>query len=147
MPPSAGEVWTHEQYYRNAAGQTERKHLLILAVTRYEVIVRTLTSKSAGRPCAPACCHGPPAGAYASYFLGRAVIAILPLDTWVDLQLTDDIDVGHFNRLEGLGILHAADTLPTRAFCDALKCAANAPDTTFYQEKQIYQSRSAFSCP
>lgn len=147
MPPSLGEIWTHKSYYRNAAGQSEAKHLLILGVSKFDVVYRVITSVSTGRVVSPACCHGHPAAMYPAYFLGAGVAPVLPLDSWVDLQLTDDYDFLDWTKLWNAGVLLKAATLAPAILCEVLKCAANAPDTTYAQESHMMNARSTLGCP
>lgn len=146
MPPKVGEVWTHDKFLLGRPGQ-ERAHLVVLAVTKYSVTLRKLTSKATGRPQHPACCHGLPDGLYPAFYLGKGVLPVVPLDTWVDLLPRDDEDALDFSRDVAAGVLHCAGQLTIPLICEVLRCAELAPTTANYQRRQIFDSRTFLGCP
>jgi hypothetical protein len=147
MPPSVGEVWTHNKFFRGKPADEQRAHLVVLAVTKYSVTWRKLTKQATGRPQHPRCCSGPPAGFYPSFYLGKGVLASLPLDTWVDLLLLDDEDALDVSADVRAGELYCSGKLPDALVCKILRCALQSSGTANYQAKQIQHSVAALGCP
>lgn len=147
MPPSVGEVWTHDKFFPANPSGKQRAHLLVLAVTEHSVTWRKLTTKATGRPQHPRCCHGVSnGGLYPCYYLGSGLLPALTQDTWVDLLLLDDEDALDFASAVSNGDLHCAGQLLATAVCDVLRCTESAPTTPKYQVRQVRDSRVAH-CP
>lgn len=141
--PVPGQIWSHLRFYLDSdAGIWRPKYLLVLAVARGDVVYRLLTSRGP-RARQPRCSHADP---YPSYFLG---VPGVPLDreTWLDLRECDDIDLGEFSSLIQRSLVQPVYAIPDAVLCDALLCAANAPDTTRVQRARMLATRSSIACP
>lgn len=144
MAISVGEIWSHSRFYLDpVSGNWKPKYLLILAVSGGDIVYRLLTSKEKARPKSPGCSHQDP---HPSFFLG---IPGGPLnrETWLDLREANDFDSIDFDYLVRIGLLTLVLHIPQSPLCEALLCAANAPDTRTQQRKRIYASRSTMACP
>jgi hypothetical protein len=141
--PKPREVWRHNKYYLDDAGW-HRKYLLVLATGGGDVVYRLLTSRVNGRPTNPPCFHG---DVYPSFYLGIPPAQGLGRPTWLDLRLADDMELLDFERLRANGVLAYTDTIPGSLMCDALLCAAQAPDTTMLQRKRMFDMRVVLGCP
>lgn len=134
-----GQIYRHDHFYRDAAGQWQTKYLLVLAGTSDgDVVFRLLTSKAHGRPESPLCYHGDP---YPSFYLG-CLGGELTAKSWLDLRQQADYDGVQFSKEH----LPCIATLSKAVLCCALDCAANAEDTTRQQERLIRDQRAALHC-
>ena len=138
-----GQIYRHDHFYRNAAGQWQTKYLLVLTGTLdVDVVFRLLTSRAHGRPEQPPCYHGNP---YPSFYLGY-LGGVLTTKSWLDLRRQDDYDGIAFTTDLTAGDLLLVATLPLETLCPALDCAASADDTTRQQERLIRDQRAALHC-
>lgn len=138
--PRVGEVWLDNDFFGDG---TKRKYLLILAVAAGDVTFRLLTSQQKGRPEVPPCHHGDP---FAGFYVG-ALGGPLTKPTWLDLDDTDDMDDLKFGHLVGTGKLSRVMDISPQLLCPALRCAANAPDTSRRQRARILDSVQTLGCP
>jgi len=138
-----GQIYRHDHFYRDAAGQWQTKYLLVLTGTPDgDVVFRLLTSQAHGRPEQPPCYHGNP---YPSFYLGH-LGGVLTAKSWIDLRRQDDYDGISFNADLTARDLSLVATLPPETLCQALDCAASADDTTRQQERLIRDQRAALHC-
>lgn len=149
MPPAlpagvlVGQIYRHDRFYQDDAGQWQTKYLLILASTLGgDVIFRLLTSRAHGRPEQPLCYHGDP---YPSFYLGY-LGGELSAKSWLDLRKQDDYDGHAFATNLAAAMLTLSITLPQDTLCLALDCAANAEDTLKLQERGMRDQRAALGC-
>lgn len=146
--PAVGEVWRHARYYTDLeTGEMLPKYLLVLALLPdRDIVYRLLTSRAHGRPEAPPCYHGHP---LPGYYLGTPQPAGSPLGkpTWLDLRECADFDARDFATLEAGGTLTRVHQFAAATMCDAVSCAANAPDTTRRQASALYGTRALLQCP
>ncbi len=134
-----GQIYRHDCFYCDSAGQWRVKYLLVLTGTPDgDVVFRLLTSRAYGRPEYPLCYHGDP---YPSFYLGY-LGGELTAKSWLDLRQQDDYDGIRFveNHLPSIV------TLTQEILCRALDCAANADDTTRQQERLMRDQRAALRC-
>lgn len=141
--PLAGEVWLHSRYYfDNDTGAWRSKFLLVLGMHGGDIVYRLLTSRRYGRPHFPPCFHGDP---YPGFYLG-VLGGPLTKDSWLDLREEDDLDPNYFVNKQAAGLLTYITALPTQLLCPALRCAAQAPDTTKRQAAAMYATRAHLGC-
>jgi hypothetical protein len=140
-----GDIWTDPCWYKDDDGECQPKHFAILALGGGDITVRLLTSRNYGRPKAPRCDHD---DWYASFFLGVIDPSNVHLDkeSWLDLKYAADIDDRFFAAQARNGNYQPLGSIPEPLLCDALLCAATAPDTRGSQSKRIYASRHAIGC-
>jgi hypothetical protein len=140
-----GDIWTDPCWYKDDEGQCQQKHFAILALSGGDITIRLLTSRDYGRPKMPRCDHD---DWYASFYLGviDASNVHLAKESWLDLKYADDIDDREFARLARIGNYSQLGSIPPLLLCDALLCAATAPDTRGTQSSRIYASRQALGC-
>lgn len=134
-----GQIYRHDCFYRDSAGQWQVKYLLVLTgMPDGDVVFRLLTSKAYGRPESPPCYHDNPyPGFYLGYLGGE-----LTAKSWLDLRRQSDYDGVQFSKKH----LPCVTTLSKEILCRALDCAANADDTTRQQERLIRDQRAALRC-
>ncbi len=126
-----GQIYRHDCFYRDSAGQWQVKYLLVLTGTPDgDVVFRLLTSRAHGRPEQPPCYHGNP---YPSFYLGYLGGA-LTAKSWLDLRRYDDYDGISFAANLTARDLSLVAILPQEILCQALDCVANADDTTRQHE-------------
>ncbi|MFZ1643221.1 MAG: hypothetical protein WAV07_17675 [Candidatus Contendobacter sp.] len=134
-----GQIYRHDYFYRDSAGQWQTKYLIVLTGTPGgDVVFRLLTSKAYGRPESPPCYHDNPyPGFYLGYLGGE-----LTAKSWLDLRRQADYDGVQFSKKH----LPCVATLSKEILCRALDCAANADDTTRQQERLMRDQRAALRC-
>ena len=138
-----GQIYRHDHFYRDAAGQWQAKYFLVLTGTLDgDVVFRLLTSRAHGRLEQPPCYHGNP---YPGFCLGH-LGGVLTTKSWLDLRRHDDYDGISFTADLTTGDLLPVATLPHETLCQALDCAANADDTTRQQERLMRDQRAALHC-
>lgn len=138
-----GQIYRHEQYYKDSEGGLRPKYLLILAKSLGDdLVVRLLTSRQHGRPRTPPCYHDDPyPGFYLGYLGGE-----LTTESWLDLRGMEDLDGLEFADHLDRGVLRIVCQLPRDQFCEALSCAAGADDTTRLQERLMRDQRAVMGC-
>ena len=138
-----GQIYRHDRFYRDSAGQWQAKYLLVLTNTPdSDVVFRLLTSQAHGRPEQPPCYHGHP---YPSFYLGYLGDA-LTAKSWLDLHRLNDYDGLSFAADLTHRDLSLVATRPEEILCLALDCAANADDTTRQQERLMRNQCAALRC-
>lgn len=138
-----GQIYRHDCFYRDSAGQWQTKYLVVLTGTPDgDVVFRLLTSRAYGRPEQPPCYHGNP---YPSFYLGYLGGA-LNAKSWLDLRGLRDYDGISFVKKRTARDLSHVATLPQEILCRALDCAASADDTTRQQERLMRDQRAALRC-
>lgn len=139
--PKPGEIWLDNDFFDGQ--HPKRKYLLVLAVDQGDITHRHLTSRQYSRPEDPACYHGNP---YPGFFLGVLGDPLVK-NSWLDLSFTDDLDAVAFAKMERVNRLGLVMTLAGTAFCAALRCTINAPDTTGRQARRMGDVVQALGCP
>jgi hypothetical protein len=131
----SGDIYRHERFYRDTVtGELKPKFLVFLAPTAGDDwVVRLLTSQVNLRTEDPPCSLEYPRPGFYLGILGGP----LPLKTWVDLRGLDDVDLLEVPRLIRLGIMTRISALPAHMLVPLLECAAQADDTTRYQERAL----------
>lgn len=137
--PVVGEIWLDNDFFGDG---TKRKFLLVLAVVSGDVTFRVLTSQPKGRGETPRCFHGDP---FAGFFLG-ILGAPLSKPSWLDLDDTDDMDELLFKKQVASGKLAQVTRLDRPLLCQALRCAANASDTSVRQRNRILAEVTSLGC-
>ncbi len=131
-----GQIYVHEDYYVDANGKFQPKFFLVVAApANDDIVYRLLTSRQNGRPQEPTCYHGDPCP---GFFLGEQLGGPLMKPTWLDLRSADDYEVGEFNKKCADNRIHFKLDLPRKILVEALRCTAQAPDTTRRQERHIH---------
>lgn len=139
--PKSGEIWLDHDFFDGIT--PKRKYMLIMAVEQGDITYRLLTSQQHGRPEEPPCFHHDP---YNGFYLG-VLGAPLVKQSWLDLSLTDDMDVVAFGRMERASRLTKIMDLHPSVFCPALRCTIGAGDTTNRQAKRIGDVVAKLGCP
>jgi hypothetical protein len=144
MAPAPGEVWLWNDFYVADDGRACPKYAVVLAITRGgDIVLRLLTSRSNLRPIECKCSHDHPPG----YHLGVLdPEGRLHAESWVDLRDLDDIDPSVWRSLVASGKLSRQLCLDAQLLCNALACAAEAPDTTRHQRAAMYETRAQLRC-
>ncbi|HEA3131497.1 TPA: hypothetical protein RVR73_002822 [Aeromonas hydrophila] len=141
---TVGQIWSCDAYCPDESGQPKTKYLLIIGFNGDELVYKTLTSRSHGRPTNPFCFHGLP---YPSYYMGVPhPNGILSKESWLDLRETDDFPVLEFEQKISNGIIKYIFTLNQSDMCALLDCAARADDTTRRQSNAILDARMQAGC-
>lgn len=140
--PIPGEIWLDSDFF-DGGYPPKRKFLLVLATDQGDITYRLLTSQRYGRPTDPPCYHGSP---YPGFYLG-VLGGPLYKDSWLDLSVTDDMDSVQFGKLERVGRLSKQLDLSHALLCPALRCVANAQDTTQRQSRRILDVATKLGCP
>lgn len=130
-----GAIFHFADFYVDLhTGESRGKFFVVIAVHgNGDVIVRLLTSQTAGRRQSPRCFHGDP---YPAYFLGTLGNA-LTRPTWVDLRAQDDFDATDLGAVVANGRCHAVQSLASEETTAVMSCVASADDTTKWQEQTI----------
>lgn len=125
-----GEIYHHAQYYKGPDGKPKPKYFVVMAKRPDgDIVLRLLTSKP--RPHDPRCNHGPP---YPSYFLG-ILGGPLTRESAVDLRGCDDLDGDLVALCMRKGTITHVTRLAAETLIAVLRCAAEADDTTYAQER------------
>lgn len=141
---AVGQIWSCQAYCPDEHGKPKTKYLLILGFDNGELVCRTLTSRSHGRPVDPACFHGYP---YPSFYIGVLQLGgYLNKDSWLDLRENEDYPESEFKKKISAGKISYVMTLQHPGICELLNCAAYADDTTKRQKKSILCSRESAGC-